>query len=580
MRFWLKERIGNPDLFCGRKKELAFFLNWIDQIKQENSQSSAIMSRRKTGKSALLERLFNLTFDRNENVVPFYFEIRESSQWIRDFATEFLLSFVYQYMAFRTRKPEYIEAIQTGGLEHALELSEKEGFRYVADTLRAALRLIKEENADRLWNIVREAPRTTARHYGGFAVQMIDEFQFINRYIFWDKEKTRRADNLAGSYLHTCEHKNAPLLVTGSWVGWLMDDLNRFLPGRFVKYPLENMPEDEAIETVYRYSLIRNVPVAEDSAFLIARLAEGNPFYISALFGSRYPEKDLTSPEGVRKTLEFETLNLDAVISSAWMEYLDSAFSRINDVYAKDMVLYLSKNRHRYVSRKELKTALKMDMTDPELEKKFRALYRADIIEESYGRYRGVQDNVFDKVFRRVYSDDIDKFVTEEAPDEYRALFEEIQGKYETLVGEYSRYKGAFAEFMIIHRLGYEVRKNSGLYKSVMQNLPDDFEFAEYEEIRSFHSPPLYEAEFQIDVFARAAQGGYSLIGEVKNRKTRFAVKEAQEFVKKAEELMKIETVGRAVLFVFSAGGFFKNTLAFLKKNGIAWTSHRRWLEK
>ncbi len=55
MRTYLKERIGKPELFTGRKKELAFFLDWIDRTKQEVSQSTAILSRRKTSKTALLQ---------------------------------------------------------------------------------------------------------------------------------------------------------------------------------------------------------------------------------------------------------------------------------------------------------------------------------------------------------------------------------------------------------------------------------------------------------------------------------------------------------------------------------------------
>jgi hypothetical protein len=38
MDYALKERIGKPNLFVGRKKELAFFLKWIDDIKEEKSQ--------------------------------------------------------------------------------------------------------------------------------------------------------------------------------------------------------------------------------------------------------------------------------------------------------------------------------------------------------------------------------------------------------------------------------------------------------------------------------------------------------------------------------------------------------------
>ncbi|MCP4344057.1 MAG: hypothetical protein GY795_00845 [Desulfobacterales bacterium] len=580
MKVWLEERIGNPDLFTGRKKELEYFLRWADRTKEKVSQSTAILSRRKTGKTALLQRLFNIIFEKNDRVVPFYFEIRETDQWIGDFAREFFLTFIYQYIAFHSRNPDYLSDTLTKTFSNASEISEKEGFGKVTAITEGIHTLAETESADTLWNAVRDIPRGLAHDNDERVVQMIDEFQFINRFIFRDKACTMRIKNLAGSYLHTCEYKSAPMLVTGSWVGWLMDDLNHFLPGRFLKDPLGNLSEDESVEMIYKYSHIDKIPVTEETVWLTAQLTEGNPFYISALFRSKYPGKDLTTEEGVRKTLEFETLNTDASINAAWMEYLDSAFSRINDVHAKDMVLFLSKNRHRYVTRKEMKKKLNLDITDTELEKKFRALHRADIIEEEYGRYRGVRDNIFDKVFRRAYSDDIDRFVTEDAPGEYKALFREIQKKYQRLSGTHSRYKGAFAEFMIIHCLTHDVRRESGFYESLMSNLPDDFAFAEYEEVRGCHSPPLHEPEFQIDVLARAKGDGYSLIGEVKNRKAKFSVKEAEEFREKAGELMKLENTGRAILFVFSVSGFFKNTLAYLKKHGIAWTSDRRWLEK
>ena len=579
MKIWLKERIGNPELFTGRKKELAYFLNWIDRIKQEISLSTAILSRRKTGKTALLQRLFNTVFEKNNKVVPFYFQIRETDQWLADFSEEFFLTFVYQFIAFKTRKAEYLDTNRMGTFRDASAVARKEGLEYMGLVTDNVMEMSRQKKTDRLWNTVRDVPRMTAEHYNLYVVQMIDEFQFINRFIFRDKLCTRRMDNLAASYLHTCEYRNAPMLVTGSWVGWLMSDLGRYLPGRFTNYPLENMSEDESAEMIYKYSFLMNMPVTEETTFLAAELTEGNPFYISALFGSRYPGKDLATARGVRETLEFETLNLNANINTTWMEYLDSAFSRINDVHAKDMVLYLSKERHRFVSRKELKQKLGLEMSDTDLEKKFRALYRADIIEEHYGRYRGVQDNIFDKVFRRSYSDDIDKFVTSEAPDEYRKLFKEIHEKYERLKGEYSRYKGAFAEFMIISRLNSEAFIENDRFRSMIENLPPDFEFTEYENVWSYHSPPLHEPEFQVDIFARTKGDRYSLIGEVKNRKAKFSVKEAKEFQEKAGELARLENINKSVLFVFSLGGFHKNTLEYLKKHKIAWSTDRRWLD-
>ncbi|MCP4348200.1 MAG: hypothetical protein GY795_22080, partial [Desulfobacterales bacterium] len=354
MKIWLEERMGNPDLFTGRKKELSYFLNWTDRIKNKISLSTAILSRRKTGKTALLLRLFNTVFEKNDMVVPFYYEIRESDRWLGDFAEDFFLTFIYQYIAFKTRKRDYLSPERAKTLGDAYEISGKEGFDYFKDLIRGMQVRAEKEQADMMWDIARETPRGIAGRYDERVVQMIDEFQFINRFIFRDKLCTRRMDNLAASYLHTCEYRIAPMLVTGSWVGWLMSDLGRYLPGRFTKYPLENMSGDESVEMIYKYSLLMNMPVTDETAFLAAELTEGNPFYISTLFDSKYPGKDLATARGVRETLEFETLNLDGSINTTWMEYLDSAFSRINDTHAKDMVLYLSKERHRFVGRKEL----------------------------------------------------------------------------------------------------------------------------------------------------------------------------------------------------------------------------------
>ncbi|MCP4112878.1 MAG: hypothetical protein GY749_46365, partial [Desulfobacteraceae bacterium] len=161
----------------------------------------------------------------------------------------------------------------------------------------------------------------------------------------------------------------------------------------------------------------------------------------------------------------------------------------------------------------------------------------------------------------------------------YKKLFEEIRKKYERLKGEYSRYKGAFAEFMIISRLNSDAFRENDRFRSMTENLPADFEFTEYENVWSYYSPPLHEPEFQIDIFARAKGDRYSMIGEIKNRKAKFSVKEAKEFQEKAGYMITLENINRYVLFVFSLGGFHKNTLEYLKKHKIAWSTDSRWVE-
>ena len=195
-------------------------------------------------------------------------------------------------------------------------------------------------------------------------------------------------------------------------------------------------------------------------------------------------------------------------------------------------------------------------------------------------QYRGVQDNIFDKIFRSLYADDIDNFIIKEASDEYRQLFEDIMQKYKSLSGEYNRYKGAYAEFVISSQLKNKAFKHPDLFLSMMNNLPENFEFTEYKSVWEYHSPPLFEPEFQIDVFARAEEEKYSLIWEVKNRKTtKFSLKEAEDFMKKVHELTELEKVESFLPVVFSLAGFYHNAIEFLEKNQIAWSDDARWLE-
>ena len=216
MQIYLKEKIGNPALFTGRKRELNSLLAWVDKIKLEISKSKAIISRRKTGKSALMQRLFNIVFEQNDHVVPFYFEIKETDQWIADFSREFFFTFICQYIAFKTRKPEYFDYLDND--EMLIEAAGKEGLDYLIKFIKHFEYSEKRGYFDLLWNIAREAPRTIAKYHDERVLQIIDEFQFINRYIYWDKEKQRRANELAGSYLHTAEYKTRLCLYLA--VGW------------------------------------------------------------------------------------------------------------------------------------------------------------------------------------------------------------------------------------------------------------------------------------------------------------------------------------------------------------------------
>jgi predicted AAA+ superfamily ATPase len=96
MRYPLPESIGNPDLLVGRKKEFRLLDRWIDLIPKRMSKSKVLLGRRKTGKTAIVQRIFNRLWSENRGIVPFYFSVREKKIWYPDFAIGYYRAFASQ----------------------------------------------------------------------------------------------------------------------------------------------------------------------------------------------------------------------------------------------------------------------------------------------------------------------------------------------------------------------------------------------------------------------------------------------------------------------------------------------------
>lgn len=248
MRYALKERIGFPELFVGRKKELAFFLKWIEGIKKEKSKSIALLARRKMGKTALMERLYNLTFEKNDKVIPFYFEIQEEKKWVGDFCQEFFLTFIYQYIAFKSRKPEYVTDEDLSDFEKAIDSAQKENLDYLVPYIQGVAHAFANEKFGILWRMVRETPKKIAAHRDEVIVQLIDEFQFINDKVYQDKAFQIKISDMAAGYLSAAESKVAPLLVSGSLSSWTIYRSTVTFLFRFDRYFMENIPQGNVVE--------------------------------------------------------------------------------------------------------------------------------------------------------------------------------------------------------------------------------------------------------------------------------------------------------------------------------------------
>jgi hypothetical protein len=112
----------------------------------------------------------------------------------------------------------------------------------------------------------------------------------------------------------------------------------------------------------------------------------------------------------------------------------------VNGKNAKKIVLYLCQNRDRDVTRAELLEKLNLGLDDSELEEKLDAMVKGDIISQgqTHFDYRGIQDNIFDKVFRGVYRKEIQNFDVRMIREEYSEELEKLQEQYNRLLGKFN----------------------------------------------------------------------------------------------------------------------------------------------
>ncbi len=438
----LAEEIGDPDLFVGREKEMTRLLKWAAGTKLRLSKSMGILSRRKKGKTALLQRFFNILYTRNDpQLIPFYYRIPENVQTKSDFTETFYRRTLTQYFAFTTRTPEWVGTVLSMDALKELAASDQD----VADDVRNMEDMLARAPTA-AWPFAQETAHRISQIKDVRIIQILDEFQYMNKYVVADNDP-ERVELLCHSYMGPAESKFSPQIVAGSYIGWLTAIL-RHLTARYRRWHLQGLTDAEALEAVYNYAYAYQVAITDETAPYIATVCDNDPFYIAATISNSSEEKDLTTERGVRDALTFETVVDQGEIAHTWGEYLAEAIERVNDQNAHKIVLYLAKHEGEERDRAQIHQDLALDMTDKELAERLYKLVMADILAQgsSNFRYRGLGDRVFDMVFRRIYGEEIDRVTVQQVDADFKR-------QLAVLKGQLSVHKGAAAEYRVRYRL-------------------------------------------------------------------------------------------------------------------------------
>ena len=397
----LEERIGDPRLMVGRTKEFTEYERWISRMPRKSSKSRVIMARKKSGKTAFVQRLYNRTWQANGQVVPFFIEIKEARIWQPDLAMNYYRTFASQYISFLERDPMPVRNLLKP--DEIRDYGRQSGIEF----LESFMDELEENRQKRLfssmWYAAIGAPQAFASQYNRPVAVMIDEFQNLGGYVCTDEERNVPDETVPGTFHDLSESKVAPMLATGSAIGWLDKILNKYLEfGRLSPMPFSPcLSLEEGLETVYRYADYYKEPITNETAPIINELCGGDPYFIACVFRSNCPDPDLTTPGGVARTIEFETSNERAELFRGWKDWFRRALPRINQYHGKRILVYLSRNTDVMLNATELKETLKINLELDEIKDRLEKLHDAELLRNSWSRYGGLEDGTFYLLLQR-----------------------------------------------------------------------------------------------------------------------------------------------------------------------------------
>ena len=571
MQYPLEEKIGAHDLLVGREQEFARFDKWIANMPKKLSKSWAILGRRKSGKTAFVQRLFNKLWSANGQVIPFYISIPDSPIWFVDLTVKYYETFASQYISFLERdiapasehlKLEEIKAYGKANKNSSLV----KDVDYITDYL-------EKEHYDLVWDRIYRAPHRMASIYDQRILVIIDEFQYLSCNVYARKDRSGKPlEGMPGSFHEVSESKVAPMLATGSYVGWMVDIMGKYLEAGRLSH-IEFSPyltEYEGLQAVYKYAENFNEPISNETAAQINELCMADPFFISCVIQSACPERDLTNSEGVIETVNYEIAGRRSELSGTWNEYINKTVDRINDQYGKRVLLHLSRHNDRFWTPRELKKELNLEEDEKEIHRKLISMVKGDLIEwgSSDWRFRGLKDGTLNLILRHRFEEEI---AEHQAPPDLREDFREklsqLQKENKSLRGKLSQVTGVMAEYQFA--IALRSRKRFKLGDFFHGDLADT-EFNMTDVRTNIKIQRDDGKEMEVDIAAQSGDDSVLLV-EVRKRKVKTNIKDIEDFLEKVE-LYKVLNPEQTVFAAFlSLGGFTDEALQMCEKRTISW---------
>jgi hypothetical protein len=420
-----------------------------------------------------------------------------------------------------------------------------------------------------MWQTAYTAPHRFAKRFERRCLVILDEFQNITRFVYPDQHyQTKPIETLAGSYHSISESKIAPMLITGSYAGWLLSIIHQYLEaGRVQQIQFSPyLTSEEGLQAVYTYAQFYGIEITNDTAVQINELCMADPFFIFCVIQSQYSQKDLATQEGVINTVNYEISDNKAQMFLTWGEYLEKTLDRINGKNAKQLLLYLNKHTDRYWTPQQLKDEIPLSIEVNEIQQELMILSKLDVIERgsSFIDFRGLQDGTLNLVLRRCFEKEIKGFAPN-FPKEFGGIIEKLQAENRSLRGKLSYYTGIVGEHLLA--TAFRNKKRFAL-SDFFEQVTDTTEL----NISKVRERFLLQREngkgMEIDIVAESKCERVVLV-EVRKKQVKTSLKDVEDFQDKVDVYKQLFPEKMVLPAFLSLGDFTGEAKQYCLEMGI-----------
>ena len=567
MQYPLPETIGNPDLFVGREEEFEYLNEWLDRIPKRLSISTVILARRKSGKTAILERIFNTLWSHPEmGIIPFFIGMRDIQIWIQQFALNYYRTFASHCISFFERDRTLVSDLLR--LDEIKAYGQNKNIPFFVRSTDSIKECLLANTPGEIWDIASTAPHRFATLTDKRVLVIIDEFQYFSSHIYFDQGCTNHHKSMPGSYHAIVESKIAPMLVSGSYVSWMLSLMEEYLEaGRLEQFYISPyLKPDEGLQAVYKYAEHFNKPITNKTAQQLNTLCMSDPFFI--FYVIRNCKKNaLLTKDGVIDAVNSELTDKHSRMAKVWAEYINKTVDKINDKHAKDILLHLCKHNDRSWTPEELKNDLNLEeLTTKEIHYKLEQILEADLIEDGGSdiEYKGLTDGTLYLVLRHRFEKEI-KLHHPDFKTDFQKQIETLEQEKRSLRGKLSNLVGKFAEYQLATDMRTRKKFSLSFYFSGV-NYTKKLNIIDVKLHVKFQRKDGKEME--IDIKAESDCNRIVLI-EVKKWKKKIGVQIIRDFIEKIEAYSKRKKKNKIIPAILSAGGFSAQAKKLCKEKKI-----------